>query len=198
MLIIAAWIKLSSPGPVFFLQDRVGWHGRIFRPFKFRTMRAGRQPDPQELVPLEHGDITRVGRILRRIKLDELPQLINVVRGEMSLVGPRPTLPDQAAAYDEFRRQRLLLRPGMTGLAQVHGSTAIAWNQRILFDVAYVRRCGFFLDMRILLRTLLVLLAGETRFARRFETTRYARFVSPPANYEESGQEPHLQAAHRG
>ena len=94
-----------------------------------------RTPDPKELVPLSHPEITPVGRLVRRLKIDELPQLVNVLKGEMSLVGPRPTLPDQVAAYDDFRRQRLLVRPGITGLAQVNSNASVPWDERILFDV---------------------------------------------------------------
>ncbi|MEK6676829.1 MAG: sugar transferase, partial [Planctomycetota bacterium] len=115
LLIISLLIKLFDGGSVFFFQDRAGKGGEIFQPWKFRTMRAGRRPDPKELVPLHHADITLVGRFLRRFKIDELPQIINVLKGDMSLVGPRPTLPDQVAAYDTFRRQRLLVKPGLTG-----------------------------------------------------------------------------------
>jgi lipopolysaccharide/colanic/teichoic acid biosynthesis glycosyltransferase len=146
-------------------------------------MRGGRRPDPKELVPLDHPEITAVGRLLRRFKIDELPQLVNVLRGEMSLIGPRPTLPDQAEAYDDFRRQRLLVRPGVTGLAQVNGNTAVPWDERILFDIAYVRRCSLLMDVGILIRTVWVVVAGEQRTTRPFHTTRYTRYVSPPNGY---------------
>jgi undecaprenyl phosphate N,N'-diacetylbacillosamine 1-phosphate transferase len=158
-------------------------NGAIFRPFKFRTMRGERKPDPKEIVPLAHPDITPVGRFLRRTKLDELPQLLNVIRGEMSLVGPRPTLPDQVADYDEFRRQRLLVRPGITGLAQVYSSALASWEERILYDIAYVRRCSFLLDLHIMARTVMTVLLGEERTRRSFEETRFARYVTPPTGY---------------
>ena len=116
LLLAALLVKLTSPGPILFVQERAGLNGAVFRLLKFRTMLGGRRPDAKELVPLSHPDITPVGRLLRRFKVDELPQLVNVLTGEMSLVGPRPTLPDQVAAYDEFRRQRILVRPGITGL----------------------------------------------------------------------------------
>jgi len=183
LAIISLLIKLTSPGPVFFRQDRAGWKGAIIRPIKFRTMRGDRRPDPKELVPLGHPDITKVGLILRRFKLDELPQLINVLRGEMSLVGPRPTLPDQVAAYDEFRRQRLLVRPGLTGLAQVYSSAAATWEERILYDIAYVRRCSFSLDLSILARTALTMFLGEERTRRPFQTTRFVRYVDSPPDF---------------
>jgi lipopolysaccharide/colanic/teichoic acid biosynthesis glycosyltransferase len=183
LLLAALGVKLTSPGPLLFTQDRAGRNGVTFRVFKFRTMRGERKPDPKELVPLDHPEITGVGRFLRRFKIDELPQLLNVLRGEMSLIGPRPTLPDQAEAYDDFRRQRLLVRPGVTGLAQVNGNTAMSWDERILFDIAYVRRCSLLLDLGILMRTVLVVLAGEERTTRPFNSTRYARYVTPPQGY---------------
>lgn len=184
LALAALLVKLSSRGPVFFFQERGGRHGRVFGVHKFRTMRAGRCFDPNELTPLEHPDVTGVGRVLRRLKVDELPQLLNVLKGDMSLVGPRPTLPEQVEAYDEFRRQRLLVRPGITGLAQVHGNTSICWDQRILYDIAYVRRCSLGLDLAIAFRTLLVVVLGEQQAVRRFQESRYALYVTPPTDYE--------------
>jgi len=183
LLATAALVKLTSPGTVFFTQERGGRSGATFRLVKFRTMRGDRRPDPKELVPLNHADITPLGRFLRRSKIDELPQLFNVLTGSMSLIGPRPTLPDQVAAYDEFRRLRLRLRPGITGLAQVNGHALASWEERILYDLAYVRRCGFWMDQGILLRTLLVMLLGEERTTRPFASTKYAKYVTPPPGY---------------
>jgi len=110
-------IKATSRGPVFFSQIRGGWQGKPFRLYKFRTMRGDRKLDVKELVPLDHPEITPLGRVLRRFKIDELPQLWHVLSGEMSLIGPRPTLLDQIEAYDDFRRQRLLRKPGQCGHA---------------------------------------------------------------------------------
>ena len=183
LLLVAVLVKLTSPGPVFFTQDRAGKDGRFFRLVKFRTMRGDRKPDPKELVPLHHPDITALGYVLRRFKLDEFPQLFNVIKGEMALVGPRPTLPDQVAAYDAFRRQRLLVRPGITGLAQVYGNSLTPWDERILYDIAYIRRCGFILDLSILLRTILVVFVGERRMTRPFAESPFAVFVTPPDEY---------------
>lgn len=183
LLLTAALVKATSRGTLFFVQDRAGLNGANFRLIKFRTMRGGRKPDPKELVPLDHPEITYVGRIMRRLKIDELPQLANVLRGDMSLVGPRPTLPDQVAAYDAFRRQRLLLRPGITGLAQVNGNSLMAWDERILYDIAYVRCCSFWMDMGILLRTIFVVPLGEVSMSRPFASTKYAKNVTPPADY---------------
>lgn len=161
-------------GPAFFSQPRSGQFGREFTILKLRTMTAGRAPDPKELVPLDHPEITSFGRLLRRTKIDELPQLFSVLRGDMSIIGPRPTLPVQVAQYDDFQRQRLLLRPGITGLAQVNGNTALSWPQRIQYDVYYVHHCSLALDISILLKTVAVILLGERRFARPFEQSPYA------------------------
>ncbi len=165
LFLSAAAIKLTSRGPVFFTQTRSGLDCEPFRIYKFRTMRGGRTPDPKELVPLDHPEITRVGRILRRTKIDELPQVFNVLLGDMSIVGPRPTLPDQVERYDDFERQRQWVRPGCTGLAQIHGAAAISWPERIRWDVYYVQHVGPWLDLRVLCRTPLVILLGEERFA---------------------------------
>ncbi|RME38075.1 MAG: sugar transferase, partial [Planctomycetota bacterium] len=186
MLLIALLIKLTSPGPALFRQVRGGLRGKPFPLVKFRTMRGDREPDAKELVPLEHPEVTRLGRWLRRLKLDELPQLIHVVRGEMSLVGPRPTLLDQSEAYDDFRRQRLLVRPGVTGLAQVYSHALASWDERILYDIAYVRRCRFTLDLWILLRSVWVVIRGERHTARPFRQTRFARYVEIPDGYGEA------------
>jgi len=174
LVLSALAVKLTSQGSVFFRQRRIGRGGAAFEVVKFRTMRAARTPDPKELVPLNHPDITVIGFFLRRCKFDELPQLFNVLTGEMSLVGPRPTLPDQAAAYTEFQRQRLLVRPGVTGLAQVYGSARMPWDERIQYDVAYVQRCGLMLDLWILLRSPWVALVGEERTQRAFASSRFA------------------------
>lgn len=189
LLLAAFFVKLTSRGPLFFAQKRVGRNGVIFQVRKFRTMRADRRPDPKELVPLDHPDITPVGRLLRRLKIDELPQIAHVLTGEMSLVGPRPTLPDQVEAYDDFRRQRLLARPGITGLAQVNGNTSVPWDERILFDIAYVRRYSLAMDLGVLLRTVLALILGEARTTRPFHTTRYVTYVTPPEGYRDGSSD---------
>jgi len=175
LLVAMALVKLTSPGPVFFVQERTGRDGKPFRAYKLRTMRAERTPDPEELVPLDHPEVTPVGRALRRLKIDELPQVLNVLKGDMALIGPRPTLPEQTRRYDAFQRLRLLVRPGITGLAQVNGNAAIPWDERIKYDVYYVRHHGLRMDAAILLKTLAVLIWGEQRFARPFEQSPYAR-----------------------
>jgi lipopolysaccharide/colanic/teichoic acid biosynthesis glycosyltransferase len=141
-----AAVRLTSPGPVFFRQERVGWGGQPFRVWKFRTMvHAADNP----IFPAPDR-ITGVGRVLRAASLDELPQLINVARGEMSIVGPRPTLAYQVARYDDRQRRRLNVRPGITGLAQVRGRNSITWADRIDHDIEYLDRQSPVLDLKIL------------------------------------------------
>jgi lipopolysaccharide/colanic/teichoic acid biosynthesis glycosyltransferase len=153
--LVAACIWLDDGRPVLFMQTRIGTDGAPFRVVKFRTLTTG----PKD--PTRPDDYTtRVGRFLRRWALDELPQLWNVLRGEMSLVGPRPTLPDQVEQYGPHERIRLQVRPGLTGWAQIHGRNALSWSERIDLDVWYVRNRSLGLDLRILARTPVVLLAG--------------------------------------
>lgn len=185
LIVSGLLVKLTSRGPVFFSQNRTGKNGEVIRPLKFRTMRGDRKPDPKELVPLHHPEITPVGRVLRRSKIDELPQLFNVLTGDMSLVGPRPTLPDQTDKYDAFQWRRQLVRPGIAGLAQVNSSASRTWEERIRYDVYYVAHHGFWMDAAILLKTVIVVLLGEERFARPFERSPYGR-LDQPANPTES------------
>lgn len=152
----AAAIKCTSAGPAFFRQDRVGMGAKTFSVFKFRTM----VDDDNPIFP-DPSRITRVGKLLRRLSLDELPQLINVARGEMSIVGPRPTLEYQAERYDDRQRHRLDVRPGLTGLAQVNGRNALPWDERIELDLEYVQTQSLRLDVSILLSTARVVLTGE-------------------------------------
>lgn len=154
----ALTIKLTSRGPVFFHQERVGMNGQPFRMLKFRTMVHG--PEPNPIFP-RPDRITGIGTWLRRFSIDELPQLINVARGDMSLVGPRPTLPYQADRYDQRQRRRLMVRPGLTGLAQIRGRNGLVWSQRIEHDLEYIERQSVRLDVKILAATLAVALRGS-------------------------------------
>jgi undecaprenyl phosphate N,N'-diacetylbacillosamine 1-phosphate transferase len=151
-LVIGSLIRLDSPGPVFFRQERAGKGGVPFRIFKFRTMYVAPAPTRGSQAQ-DDPRITRVGRWLRRLSLDELPQLINVVKGEMSLIGPRPALVYQIERYDSHQRRRLDVRPGITGWAQVNGRNSLSWEEKIEFDVWYVEHRSFWLDLRILLKT---------------------------------------------
>ncbi|MGH2925933.1 MAG: sugar transferase [Solirubrobacterales bacterium] len=158
----AVAIRLNSPGPVVYRQLRSGRHGRPFELLKLRTMRQGADPVGVG-VPVLEGDplVTRVGHVLRRFSLDELPNLVNVVRGEMALVGPRPTLPPQVEEYTPRQRRRLEVRPGVTGWAQVNGRAEIPWDERIELDVWYVDHRSAKLDLRILARTARLLISGR-------------------------------------
>jgi lipopolysaccharide/colanic/teichoic acid biosynthesis glycosyltransferase len=148
-------VVLDSGGPVFFLQKRIGLQGRTFRIVKFRTMtRDAERQTRGQWITAGNPYVTPIGRFLRKTSLDELPELVNVLRGDMSLVGPRPTLPDQVAKYDEFQRRRLDMRPGITGWAQVNGRNSISWMERIKLDVWYVDHWTPWLDIRILFMTI--------------------------------------------
>jgi lipopolysaccharide/colanic/teichoic acid biosynthesis glycosyltransferase len=154
-------IKLEDRGPVLYRQRRVGRGGEDFDLVKLRTMVVGAEKQGAGWA-VNRGDprITRVGRVLRRLSLDELPQLWNVVRGEMSLIGPRPTLRYQVEKYTERQRRRLEVKPGITGWAQIHGRAALPWEERIELDVWYVENRTAWLDAKILLRTPLALFGG--------------------------------------
>jgi lipopolysaccharide/colanic/teichoic acid biosynthesis glycosyltransferase len=161
MAILALWILLDDGRPILLAQERVGKHGRRFRMLKFRTMvpnaiELGQKlkltEDLYGVVPNDPR-ITRAGRFLRRTGLDELPQLWNVLRGEMSLVGPRPDVVEQVANYSEHDRGRLAVEPGITGLAQVNGREETPWPERIEQDLWYIRNWSLVLDAKILLRT---------------------------------------------
>jgi lipopolysaccharide/colanic/teichoic acid biosynthesis glycosyltransferase len=160
----AVAIKLEDRGPVLYRQTRVGRDGREFALVKLRTMVVGAERMGAGYA-VDEGDprITRVGGVLRRLSLDELPQLWNVLRGDMSLVGPRPTLAYQVAQYTPRQRRRLSVRPGLTGWAQVHGRAALPWDERIELDVWYVEHRSAWLDLKILLRTPLTLFRGTYR-----------------------------------
>lgn len=159
---IAAAIKVDSTGPVFFTQPRVGLDGEVFDVLKFRSMRSPEEsvhPDGTEMTNSER--VTRVGRVLRRTSLDEVPQLINVLRGDMSVVGPRPALPYQVERYTAEQRGRLAVRPGITGLAQVSGRNSLTWDRKITLDLQYVRDLSFLNDLRIIARTAQAVLSPE-------------------------------------
>ncbi|HEV3404724.1 MAG TPA: sugar transferase [Gaiellaceae bacterium] len=157
----ALGIKLEDGGPVLYRQSRVGQGGDDFELLKLRTMVVGAERQGAGFA-IDKGDprITRIGRILRRISLDELPQLWNVVRGDMSLIGPRPTLRYQVERYDTRQRRRLEVKPGITGWAQIHGRAALPWAERIELDVWYVENRSALVDLKILARTPLSLLGG--------------------------------------
>ena len=155
--LIAIAIALDSSGPVILRQRRSGLHGQAFTLFKFRTMFEGapdlRNPDGSSFNSPIDARVTRVGRLLRLTSLDELPQLLNILNGEMSLVGPRPDLVDQTKYYQPHEQQRLTVRPGITGLAQINGRNAISWSVRTRLDLEYVSHQSVWTDLKILWHT---------------------------------------------
>ncbi len=157
-----AAIRLESRGSPLYRQRRIGRDGRPFEMLKLRTMVAGAERIGAGLAVNENdARITRVGAFLRRTSLDELPNLLNVLRGEMSLIGPRPTLPAQVAAYTPRQRGRLAVKPGITGWAQVNGRAALPWSERIELDLYYIEHRSLALDLRILWRTLAIVCGGS-------------------------------------
>jgi lipopolysaccharide/colanic/teichoic acid biosynthesis glycosyltransferase len=164
LVVIGAAIRLSTPGPALYRSPRMGLNGRTFTMWKFRTMTPGaadlRNADGSTYAGPNDPRVTQFGRWLRRTSLDELPQLWNVLRGEMSIVGPRPELPDQVRFYAPGERRRLDVRPGLTGLAQISGRNDLTWADRRALDVEYVEGRSFAGDLRILARTLPAVLRG--------------------------------------
>jgi lipopolysaccharide/colanic/teichoic acid biosynthesis glycosyltransferase len=163
-LAIALAIRLDTPGPIFYKQARVGRNGRMFRCYKFRSMVANADELRDQFAELNESTgplfkirndprMTRVGRLIRRYSLDELPQLINVLRGEMSLIGPRPNLPSEVEQYQEWMKKRLVVSPGITGLWQVSGRSDLTFDEMVLLDIYYVENWSLGLDVSILLRS---------------------------------------------
>lgn len=172
MVIIALLIKLGSPGPVFFMQERAGQYGKRFRMWKFRTMVADAERKLSQLVDIEELEqpvfklkndprVTRVGRWLRRTSLDELPQLVNVLRGEMSLVGPRPEQVKLVQRYNAWQAQRLLVKPGITGSMQVSGRGDLSLEERVKLELAYIENYSLWKDIKILLQTIPAVLSSR-------------------------------------
>jgi lipopolysaccharide/colanic/teichoic acid biosynthesis glycosyltransferase len=155
-------IRLESPGPAIYRQRRIGKDGRPFDMLKLRTMVQGAEHIGAGLAVDEHDSrITRVGALLRRTSLDELPNLLNVLRGEMSLIGPRPTIPVQVAQYTPRQRRRLQIKPGITGWAQVNGRASLPWSERIELDLHYIEHRSLALDAKIIARTFKLVLGGD-------------------------------------
>jgi len=159
MLVIGLLVRCTSPGPALFWQKRVGRGGRLFYVVKFRSM-AERQTGPGLS---REGDvrITPFGRFLRRLKLDELPQFYNVLKGDMSIVGPRPPIPYEVEAYELWHRKRLDMKPGLTGLWQVSGRNRLPFEEMVRLDLFYIENWSLLLDLKIILRTGLVMIGGE-------------------------------------
>lgn len=175
-VLIAVAIKINSKGPVFFTQKRVGLNKREFKIFKFRTMLTLENSYYKDGSPIENYDrITSVGRILRKTSLDEIPQIINILIGEMSIIGPRPTLLYQVEKYNSNQMKRLEVKPGLTGLAQVNGRNSLSWEEKINYDLKYVNNISFIGDTIIVLKTILVLFKSDTvEFKAHDEISKHA------------------------
>jgi exopolysaccharide biosynthesis polyprenyl glycosylphosphotransferase len=172
MALVALAIKLDSSGPAIFVQKRIGKNGNSFNTFKFRSMVLEAENLREDLADFNEADgplfkmrddprLTRTGRWIRRFSLDELPQIFNVLRGEMSLVGPRPALPEEVDAYESWHRKRLEVTPGLTGMWQVSGRSNLSFDEMVMLDIYYVENWSPFLDLSILLRTIPKVLSGE-------------------------------------
>lgn len=163
LLVLALWVRLDSPGPVLFRQQRVGRGGRPFAILKFRTMQVNAEAAGLQITVGQDPRITRTGRWLRRSKLDELPQLLNVLRGEMSLIGPRPCLQYEYEHFDEWHKLRFQITPGMTGLWQVLGRNKqdVTFNDSVMLDLYYIQHCSLWLDLKIILKTIPIVLFGR-------------------------------------
>lgn len=160
LLLVAIAIKLESKGPLFYTQKRLGYTGQVFELLKFRSM-TNKEHDPSVQIFGDEMDVTRVGKIIRRLKIDELPQFINVLKGDMSIVGPRPCLPSLQNDFNEDGKARLIVRPGLTGLAQINGNIHLSWEERWKFDRHYVENHNLLLDIKIILNTVLIVVLGE-------------------------------------
>jgi lipopolysaccharide/colanic/teichoic acid biosynthesis glycosyltransferase len=159
LLLTAIGVYFFLGQPIFFSQIRAGKNGNTFKIYKFRSMTDER--DEEENLLSDEKRLTAFGKFLRRVKIDELPQLWNVVKGDLSFVGPRPTLPEQVEKYNDFQKQRLNVTPGLSGWAQVNGNIQLTWNERIYLDVWYIDHWSLWLDFLILVKTIGVIINGE-------------------------------------
>jgi lipopolysaccharide/colanic/teichoic acid biosynthesis glycosyltransferase len=188
MALLAAWIRRDSAGPALFRQARAGLHGRPFTLLKFRTMYAGADPFGDSPQSPDDARITPLGGRLRETSLDELPQLINVLRGEMSLVGPRPLYLQQMAEWNDRQRRRLCVRPGLTGLAQVRGRGALTVEDKLEWDVRYAETACLRMDLSILLATLVNVASRSGIYEVRYshDRERRSRPESPELTFRRS------------
>ena len=153
LIVVAIWLHFANKGAgAFFLQERPGWHGKIFKIIKFKTMTDERDAEGNLLPDADR--LTKVGRFVRSTSIDELPQLINVLKGDMALIGPRPLLPEYLPLYSPEQARRHEVRPGISGWAQCHGRNAISWTEKFRLDVWYVNHCTFLTDVKIIFLTI--------------------------------------------
>ncbi len=174
-IVIMVAIKLAGKGPVIFRQERAGKNGRPFTFYKFRTMRIGVDPFGPSPKAGDDPRLTKIGKLLREYSLDELPQLFNVLKGDMSIVGPRPLYISQMAEWDERQKKRLLVKPGLTGLAQISGRGEITREEKLELDVKYVETAGFWLDLKIILATVTQVFGRKNIYEKKYSQAEYTR-----------------------
>lgn len=165
-LFIYILVKIDSPGNFFFFQERLGYKGKVFKIYKIRTMYDKERVADREIFKNDV-EVTKVGYYLRRFKIDELPQIINVLNGDMSIVGPRPCLPVQQKDFNEDGKKRIEVVPGLTGLSQINGNIHLSWEERWKYDRKYVENQSFVLDLKIIFKTFLILLHGEDKYLKK-------------------------------
>ena len=186
LAVTAVLVRVRLGSPVIFHQDRPGYHGKVFRLCKFRSMTDERGADG-ELLP-DEVRLTKFGKKLRATSLDELPELWNILKGDMSLIGPRPLLVKYLPLYNEFQRHRHDVKPGLTGWAQVNGRNAITWEQRFAYDVYYVKHISFWMDLKILFRTVAVVF-GHSGISSATDATMEAFTGSKNSANKDGGQQ---------
>ena len=175
LVFIVAVIKLSSNGLAIFKQERAGKDGKAFTFYKFRTMKI--DVDPFGASPKSGDDprLTRTGKFLREYSLDELPQLFNILKGDMSIIGPRPLYVSQISEWDERQKKRLLVKPGLTGLAQICGRGGLTREEKLELDVKYVETAGFLVDMKVILATIAQVFRRKNIYEKKYSQTEYTR-----------------------
>jgi lipopolysaccharide/colanic/teichoic acid biosynthesis glycosyltransferase len=174
-VVIWTAIRISSKGPAIFRQERIGKGGKPFIFYKFRTMRVDVKPFGPSPKSGDDPRLTRTGKLLREYSLDELPQLFNVLKGDMSIIGPRPLYVSQMAEWDERQRKRLLVKPGLTGLAQISGRGELTREEKLELDVKYVETAGFWLDLKIILATIAEVFRRKNIYEKKYSQAEYTR-----------------------
>jgi len=175
LVIIAIVIRLESKGVAIFKQERAGKSGKSFVFYKFRTMKQDVDPYGSSPKSGQDARLTKIGKYLREHSLDELPQLYNILKGDMSLVGPRPLYISQIAEWNERQRKRLLVKPGLTGLAQVKGRSELTQEEKLELDVQYVETSGFWTDVKILMMTFMLIFKRKNIYEKRYSQAEYTR-----------------------
>jgi lipopolysaccharide/colanic/teichoic acid biosynthesis glycosyltransferase len=182
--VIVLFIRATSTGAAVFRQERAGKDGKPFVFYKFRTMRADSDPFGASPKSGEDPRLTKVGKFLREYSLDELPQLFNIIKGDMSIVGPRPLYVSQIAEWNQRQKQRLLVKPGLTGLAQVSGRGELTREEKLELDVTYVETRSFVLDMKIILATFAQVLGRKSIYEKRYSQQQYTRGLADSGEQE--------------